>query len=832
MKEILWLVQIDGLSQRSLNALLNNGIETFPQLQKAWEQGRLKHFKNLGSKSLNEIESFVSKHGSKTIKGKISNDELGLVPESKDFLLNEKHLSVRSLNALKSRSIISFKDLYDFLISKGSIKRLPNVGMKTANEIMNFFNDNRAIFKDESINEELKSIFPSITDLHSLIKCKPLEAIDCEQEIIDILYSKNIKEIGDLQGINEDYLYKILHVDSERFNKFVKDVNKFCNEFVNLNSIYNAYNFIFFVKPTFKKWQSALESRFFDDATLEICGQMMDVTRERVRQVESSFLKTFFSLVGDNYQEELSKHLKENKIVRNVFELEKAGPSFKNISKLILIGTNSRRFLNNLFKDDSQISWERNGIYYNFYESSKESRETLAANVDFKTDLFFDMNFDEYISFYCGIHDREHLKKQISEEAKISLLKKPGAIASYCAKRLLYLKPNGFTKEDIADMSKKELNHDIKNLRSAMQSLQDPRAPSGLQLMGNSGKFIWVSEYFPMNKEKKDRLLSLCINLLKENPGRMFLTSEIIKLIKKDNFFISLEKEENEKLTKDFLNAFLKEHKDSLPVEIQDLGKSKWSFNSKFTPGIDSKKTLNEIVEEILIKNGEPLSAFQLSIRVNEIRGVKNFQIHTTLSQRRILYISPNVYGLRDRDVDLSDQKEDQFILEILNSLHASEDKIIGSLEVLEIIHKLDLGGSINLFLAARIIQRYIPVGKRRTPAKLKFLIKIIGEEGFLVYLPEVSDKFVKRKLDDFIKQWDESNLSIKHNRGARGRRGIEHWDYKDFCKFIKAETLQNKSQYMKWRKKNLPEKVFLPQNPENTYVEHWNGWDEAFKNN
>jgi len=153
-------------------------------------------------------------------------------------------------------------------------------------------------------------------------------------------------------------------------------------------------------------------------------------------------------------------------------------------------------------------------------------------------------------------------------------------------------------------------------------------------------------------------------------------------------------------------------------------------------------------------------------------------------------------------------------------------------LEVLEIIHKLDLGGSINLFLAARIIQRYIPVGKRRTPAKLKFLIKIIGEEGFLVYLPEVSDKFVKRKLDDFIKQWDESNLSIKHNRGARGRRGIEHWDYKDFCKFIKAETLQNKSQYMKWRKKNLPEKVFLPQNPENTYVEHWNGWDEAFKNN
>ena len=833
MKEILWLVQIDGLSQRSLNALLNNGIETFPQLQKAWEQGRLKHFKNLGSKSLNEIESFVSKHGSKTIKGKISNDELGLVPESKDFLLNEKHLSVRSLNALKSRSIISFKDLYDFLISKGSIKRLPNVGMKTANEIMNFFNDNRAIFKDESINEELKSIFPSITDLHSLIKCKPLEAIDCEQEIIDILYSKNIKEIGDLQGINEDYLYKILHVDSERFNKFVKDVNKFCNEFVNLNSIYNAYNFIFFAKPTFKKWQSALESRFFDYATLETCGQMMDVTRERVRQIEAKFFKTFFSLVGDNYQKELSKYLKQNKVVKNVFELEKAGPSFKNISKLILIGTNSRRFLNNLFKDDSQISWERNGIYYNFYESSKESRETLAANVDFKTDLFFDMNFDEYISFYCGIHDREHLKKQISEEAKISLLKKPGVIASYCAKRLLSLKPNGFTKEDVADISKKELNHDIKSLRSAMQSLQDPRAPSGLQLMGNSGKYIWVSEYFPMNKEKKDYILSFCINLLKENPGRMFLTSEItseiMKSIRKDNFFTDPEKEE--KLTKDFLNAFLKEYKDSLPAEIQDLGKSKWSFNSKFIPGLYNKGNLSEIVEEILIKNGKPLSAFQLSERVNEVRGVKNFQMNTSLSQRRVLYVSPNIYGLRDRDIDLSNQKEEQFISEILNSLNESEDKIIGSLEVQKIIHKQGLGDSVNLFLAPRLMQRYIPVGRRRTPAKLKFLVKIIGEEGFLVYLPEVSDKFVKRKIDDFIKQWDESNLSIKHNRGGRSRRG-KHWDYRSFCKFIKAEKLQNRSQYMKWRKKNLPEKAFLPQHPENSYEEYWNGWDEAFKNN
>ena len=831
MKEILWLVNIDDLSKRSLNALLNNGIETLPQLQKAWEEGRIIHFKNLGSKSLNEIESFISSHGSKITEGKISNDVLGLEPESKDFLLNETHLSVRSLNALKSRSIISFKDLHDFLISKGSIERLPNVGMKTAYEIKNFFNNNNAIFKDESINEDSKSIFPLITDLHSLIKCKPLETIDCEQEIIDILYLKNIREVGDLQGLSEDYLNKILQIDSERFDEFVKDVNKFCNELTNLNSIYSVYNFIFFVKPNFKKWQSALESRFFDNATLEICGEMMNVTRERVRQVESSFLKTFFSFVGDNYQKELSKYLKENKTVNNVFELEKVSPSFKNISKLILMGTDSRRFLNNLFKEDSQISWERNGIYYNFYESSKESRETLVANVDFKTDLFFDMNFDEYISYYCVIHDRDHLKKQITEEAKTNLLKKSGAIASYCAKRLLSLKPNGFTKVDVADISKKELNHDIKNLRSAMHSLQDSRAPSGLQLMGNSGKFIWVSEYLPMSKEKKDYLLSLCINLLKENPGRMFLTGEIMKLIKKDNFFTSLEKEEKEKLTKDFLNAFLKEHKDSLPVEIQDLGKSKWSFNPKFVSGVDSKKTLSEIVEEILVKNGEPLSAFQLSERVNEIRGVKNFQMHTTLSQRRILYISPNVYGLRDRDIDLSNQKEEQFISEILNLLNESEDKIIGSLEVQKIIHKLGLGDSINLFLAPRLMQRHIPVGQRRTPSKLKFLVKIIGEEGFLVYLPEVSDKFVKRKIDDFIKQWDESSLSMKLNRG-RGRRGIEHCDYMGFCKFIKEEKLQNRSQYMKWRKKNLPEKTFLPQHPENTYEEYWNGWDEALKNN
>ena len=153
------MVGSDDLSQRSLNALLNNGIETFPQLQKAWEQGRIKHFRNLGSKSLNEIESFISSHGSKITEGKISNDELGLEPESKDFLLNETHLSVRSLNALKSRSIISFKDLHDFFISKGSIERLPNVGMKTAYEITNFFNNNKAIFKDESINENSKFIF-------------------------------------------------------------------------------------------------------------------------------------------------------------------------------------------------------------------------------------------------------------------------------------------------------------------------------------------------------------------------------------------------------------------------------------------------------------------------------------------------------------------------------------------------------------------------------------------------------------------------------------------------------------------------------------------------
>ena len=53
------------------------------------------------------------------------------------------------------------------------------------------------------------------------------------------------------------------------------------------------------------------------------------------------------------------------------------------------------------------------------------------------------------------------------------------------------------------------------------------------------------------------------------------------------------------------------------------------------------------------------------------------------------------------------------------------------------------------------------------------------------------------------------------------------------FAKFIKKrENYKNSSQYMKWRKKNLPEKEFLPQHPENTYEEYWNGWDEALKNN
>ena len=81
-------------------------------------------------------------------------------------------------------------------------------------------------------------------------------------------------------------------------------------------------------------------------------------------------------------------------------------------------------------------------------------------------------------------------------------------------------------------------------------------------------------------------------------------------------------------------------------------------------------------------------------------------------------------------------------------------------------------------------------------------------------------------QLNDFIKQWHESNILEKYDV----RRG-NHWNYDKFCAFIKEKELQNRSQYKKWRKKKFPEKVFLPQHPENAYEKYWNGWDEAFKN-
>ena len=96
------------------------------------------------------------------------------------------------------------------------------------------------------------------------------------------------------------------------------------------------------------------------------------------------------------------------------------------------------------------------------------------------------MNFDEYINF-IALFMIENILRSKSVKKPKKTFKKPGVITSYCAKRLLSLKPNGFTKEDVAEISKKELNYDFKT-RSAMHSLKDSRAPSGLQLMGNSGK--------------------------------------------------------------------------------------------------------------------------------------------------------------------------------------------------------------------------------------------------------------------------------------------------------------------------------------------------------
>ncbi len=333
-------IRILNLSTRSYNALVKAGIFTIDDLINT-SKNNLYKINKLGSKSINEINDIIDelnnfkkdiyynrkKEIHRSIKTFIGNDG----SEYLDVKIEKLGLSKRAYNCLHSAHI----KYYSQLITKTQkdLISLPNFGKKSLKEIEEIKNDFKIqLFTDDKkkIDSEIEDVrikfYLSITSMINIKYKDFLEIFDETYKIYKHTYlsseNQNIfndKKFQKILYVNKSIkksMYKLLLtlLDKKHYGvnidfllnnipeclRSYDEVNKILNNLVEENKISLCFDdkykkvYAKFLVGT-KKYLSEKEYEVLfqrvHGQTLEFIGNKINVTRERIRQIEERALK-------------------------------------------------------------------------------------------------------------------------------------------------------------------------------------------------------------------------------------------------------------------------------------------------------------------------------------------------------------------------------------------------------------------------------------------------------------------------------------------------------------------------------------------------------------
>ena len=649
------------------------------------------------------------------------------------------------------------------------------------------------------------------------------------------LMVNNLKTLKDLYKISKDDLVRIMYsttIDSKRSISLFNTIEEFLNN-TQLHeqmrndltkgpeSITSIMDRLFATK--YEKHKGWLIERLFHGATLEECGKIVGVTRERIRQVQKKFIKQIkfeLSFVEKNIIED---YLESNAFIRNVFELEQADPIFSGISKYLGSAKKPNEFFKSFLTEHKIARWESIEIENRIFPINAKSAEEIIASYNLNSESHFRLSLKDSIKAECLIARRSDAFKYIYKSIYKKFISTP-TMARYAMARLRY-KNSGQPIEidQVLNLIKEEFNYDATKEKRSVAAIFLGRSAEnektftyGLYPYGKYS-FIFADDAVDENSAKK--IVARVIETLLKSPERQFNLKNILNKLLSQKDIKTLFDTEQIMMTHNLLQVMMRIYAYDLDNRVMDHGRLTWSITESEIGSVKSEKRIEKypLILKILKENGAPMKLIDIQKEVSKTRGSTYFQIVTTQTTPNIIQLDKAVWGLRDRDINISKEQEKSLINEIVKTFKSGK-KIIDVYDILRLKKTFNIDPSVKGYQIAKMLNAHIPVGRRQTPSKVIFLQKTKQDlNKFAIYSIDIKDK----EIDEYISNLSLANLPNEENSTSN------YWPLEKACQFFIKTNIKNGSQYVKWRRYNAKdEKIYLPQHPEVKYGDKWLGWD------
>lgn len=436
-----------NLSNRSYNALVSNGIITIGELVKCTEE-EIKVMRNVGDKSVIEIVTWINELTNIEISHDIQHRTFVGVDgiEYIDERIESLNLGVRAKNCLKSSGINFYSDLLNKLSEE--LIMIPNMGKTTLSEIetLRFSYIPRLapiqVHVDSFENTIIRNILHSIKEKIPVNSSKYFESIESVKyyEQDESLVNKSKEYEITRKVYDSEYVQKLMDqylldcIDREVYGsdeglllekmpevfKHTEFLYQSLNRMFDINKISLLYEDKFIaIKDSFlktgnyylKEREYEILIHRFNGHTLESIGELLGITRERVRQIEFKGLKRLRNLNINFLEDRFSDVFTKYEFTKEAFiDSFNSDFEFNYLSARYELNQDERKPLESILYDENVPKLIKkmceNSIYKNYILISNElvpKNRNSITNYILKNYAINDMSFEDFRSTYFDI---------------------------------------------------------------------------------------------------------------------------------------------------------------------------------------------------------------------------------------------------------------------------------------------------------------------------------------------------------------------------------------------------------------------------------------------